>query len=257
MNGNGTLQPFDFRGAQVRTLIDEQGEPWFVAKDVCDILGLENSRKATKDLDSDEKDIVTISYGTDGNPNRTVVSESGLYSLVFRSRKPEAKAFRRWVTHEVLPQIRRTGGYVPVRDGDSEQDIEARAQEIAQRTIQQVRADMQRENNALSRRADRQRLRIRRLTEENRDLRERNDTLYSCVGSMAFLTLIQWLDGRDISYMSVDAVHDAYDRWRLDCGRRYHLKCIVDLQPKTFMNYLNELRYSISDDNIIGGRYDA
>lgn len=109
---NNEIRKFDFRGASLRTLTDEAGEPWFVAKDVCDILGLENSRKATAELDSDEKNTVTISDGIAGNPNKTIISEPGLYRLVMKSRKPEAKEFQRWVTHEVLPSIRRHGGYM-------------------------------------------------------------------------------------------------------------------------------------------------
>lgn len=86
------------------------GEPWFVAKDVCDRLGLTNSRKALKSLDDDEKG-VTSSYTPGGTQRVSIVNESGLYSLVFQSRKPDAKKFRKWVTMEVLPQIRRTGSY--------------------------------------------------------------------------------------------------------------------------------------------------
>lgn len=103
---NNEIQQFDFKGAALRTLTDENGEPWFVAKDVCDILGLENSRKATAELDQDEKNTVTISDGIPGNPNKTIISEPGLYKLIMCSRKPEAKEFQRWVTHEVLPSIR-------------------------------------------------------------------------------------------------------------------------------------------------------
>ncbi|MBL3897902.1 phage antirepressor KilAC domain-containing protein [Bifidobacterium longum] len=109
---NNEIQRFDFKGASLRTLTDEAGEPWFVAKDVCDILGLENSRKATAELDSDEKNTVTISDGIAGNPNKTIISEPGLYRLVMKSRKSEAKEFQRWVTHEVLPSIRRHGAYM-------------------------------------------------------------------------------------------------------------------------------------------------
>nr|UVX87052.1 MAG: antirepressor protein KilAC domain [Bacteriophage sp.] len=108
---NTEIQTFNFNSATLRALTDENGEPWFVAKDVCDILGLENSRKATADLDLDEKNTVTISDGIPGNPNKTIISEPGLYKLIMRSRKPEAKTFQRWVTHEVLPSIRKRGIY--------------------------------------------------------------------------------------------------------------------------------------------------
>lgn len=108
---NTEIQTFNFNSATLRTLTDENDDPWFVAKDVCDILGLENSRKATAELDTDEKNTVTISDGIPGNPNKTIISEPGLYKLIMRSRKTEAKEFQRWVTHEVLPSIRKHGIY--------------------------------------------------------------------------------------------------------------------------------------------------
>ena len=97
-------------GARIRVTV-ERGETWFVAQDICDILNLKNSRKAIQSLDMDEKHDVTISYTPGGNQRVKAVNESGLYHLVFISRKPEAGAFRRWITSEVLPSIRRTGGY--------------------------------------------------------------------------------------------------------------------------------------------------
>ena len=101
---------FNFNGqSQVRTVVRD-GEPWFVAKDICDILELENSRQVVQTLDEDEKGVCSI-YTLGGNQQMSVVSESGLYALVFKSRKPEAQAFRKWVTSEVLPAIRKTGQY--------------------------------------------------------------------------------------------------------------------------------------------------
>lgn len=106
------IQRFDFKGAALRTLTDEAGEPWFVAKDVCDILGIDTNHLG-EILDSDEMNTLRITEGnTRGNPNKTIISEPGLYRLVMRSRKPEAKEFQRWVTHEVLPSIRRHGAYM-------------------------------------------------------------------------------------------------------------------------------------------------
>lgn len=93
-------------------VVERDGEPWFIAKNVCDALGLDNSRQAVARLDDDERDTVILNDGTPGNPDRIVISESGLYSLVIRSDKPEAKEFRRWVTHEVLPSIRKHGAYM-------------------------------------------------------------------------------------------------------------------------------------------------
>ena len=93
----------------VRILLQGE-EPWFVAKDVCECLGLNDTSKAVSRLDSDEKDTNLIPT-LGGNQNLWTVNEYGLYSLVMSSRKPEAKDFRRWVTHEVLPRIRKYGSY--------------------------------------------------------------------------------------------------------------------------------------------------
>ena len=106
------LQVFDYNGAEIRTVIIK-GEPWFVAKDLGDILGLSNIRVEVSRLDDDEKrvsQIVTPSNG--GYSNVTVISESGLYQLILRSNKPEAKLFSKWVRSEVLPSIRKHGAYM-------------------------------------------------------------------------------------------------------------------------------------------------
>ncbi|MCD8568501.1 MAG: hypothetical protein LRY50_09285 [Geovibrio sp.] len=95
---------------QIRTLTKEDGKLWFMAKDVCNALGFENPSDSTKYLDDDERTLINNPSGIGGS-KVTVVNESGLYSLVLRSRKPEAKAFRKWVTSEVLPSIRKTGQY--------------------------------------------------------------------------------------------------------------------------------------------------
>ncbi|GAB2558418.1 ORF6C domain-containing protein [Gracilibacillus alcaliphilus] len=98
-----------FEGHQLR-IIEQNSEPWFVAKDVCSILEIKNSRDAVSRLDNDEKAGVVL---TDGSQNRRyqAVNEFGLYNLVLGSRKSEAKKFKRWVTHEVIPSIRKTGAY--------------------------------------------------------------------------------------------------------------------------------------------------
>lgn len=137
---NNEIQRFDFRGASLRTLTDEAGEPWFVAKDVCDILGMSNPSMAVTALDKDEvAQIDPKDYlGSENRSNQAVniVSEPGLYKLIMRSRKPEAKEFQRWVTHEVLPQIRRTGGYIPTSDADDDMTILAKAVMIGKRTME-------------------------------------------------------------------------------------------------------------------------
>jgi len=92
-------------------IILQDNEPWFVAKDVCDCLEINNSRQALSRLDYDEKNSVILNDGTAGNPEKSIVNEYGLYSLVLSSRKPEAKEFKRWITHDVLPSLRKYGTY--------------------------------------------------------------------------------------------------------------------------------------------------
>jgi prophage antirepressor-like protein len=104
------LQLFTFETQTVRTVL-VNGEPWFVAKDVTDILGYTNGRMATGALPDRMKSSVTISDGTPGNPSRAAVSESGVYRLVMRSNLPAAERFQDWLAEEVIPQIRRTGSY--------------------------------------------------------------------------------------------------------------------------------------------------
>ena len=128
---NNEMQKFDFKGASLRTLTDEAGEPWFVAKDVCDILGHSNASMAVDRLDDDER--AKSNLGRQGETN--IINEAGLYTLVLGSRKPEAHEFKRWITHEVLPSIRKTGGYIPATEADSDEDILAKAVLIAQKTI--------------------------------------------------------------------------------------------------------------------------
>lgn len=134
---NNEIQQFDFRGASLRTLTDEAGEPWFVAKDVCDILELGNTTNALRALDEDEKtNFTNCNVAQNGGRAPLIISEPGLYKLIMRSRKPEAKEFQRWVTHEVLPQIRKTGGYIPTTAADDDMTILAKAVMIGQRTME-------------------------------------------------------------------------------------------------------------------------
>lgn len=135
----------------IRAVRDEDGEPMFVAKDVCTALEVKNSRDAIARLDNDERGVVLIDT-PGGEQQMQAVNEPGLYVLVLSSRKPEAKAFQRWVTHEVLPALRRDGGYMVARDETPEQTM-ARAVLLAQQTI------------------DRQKSRIAGLEAENEEMR--------------------------------------------------------------------------------------
>lgn len=104
------IQNFRFGQAELR-VVQLAGDPWFVAKDVCDVLNHSNSRMAIAALDEDEKGVSKV-YTQGGEQEVTIINESGLYSLVLRSNKPEAKVFKKWVTSEVLPAIRKHGGYL-------------------------------------------------------------------------------------------------------------------------------------------------
>jgi len=109
MSGN-EIVPFSFKDMEIRSVIGDNGEPLFNAKDICDALGLTNSRKAVSDLyDEDLVSLVVTSGGQKREMN--FVTESGLYNLIFKSRKDEAHAFKKWVTSEVLPSIRKNGSY--------------------------------------------------------------------------------------------------------------------------------------------------
>ena len=103
------IQIFCYKSMPVRT-VEVDGEVWFVAKDVADILEIMRTNDATEGLDEDEKGTAKIRT-PGGVQDMTIISEAGLYTLLMRSNKPEAKPFRRWVTHEVLPSIRKTGSY--------------------------------------------------------------------------------------------------------------------------------------------------
>lgn len=108
---NGEIQKFVFpvTNQEVR-IVDRDGNPWWVLRDVCEVLSIANPSQAAGRLDDDEKGVCQIDT-LGGSQNLILINEAGLYNIVIRSDKPEAKAFRRWVTHEVLPQIRKTGGY--------------------------------------------------------------------------------------------------------------------------------------------------
>jgi prophage antirepressor-like protein len=105
---------FIYDHKQVRT-VEQNNAIWFVAKDVCDVLDIKNSNDAMNRLDDDEK-ATSVLPTQFGNKEMNLVNEPGLYSLILTSRKPEAKQFKKWITHEVLPTIRKTGGYIANED---------------------------------------------------------------------------------------------------------------------------------------------
>lgn len=141
---NSEIQPFEFEGNKVRALANGD-EVVFVASDIAKILGYRDAANLARNLDDDERGIHEVSTPS-GTQNMTVLTESGLYRAILNReiayvKEPEAQAFvkrfQRWVTHEVLPQIRRTGGYIAASESDSDEDIMARAVLVAQKTIKQ------------------------------------------------------------------------------------------------------------------------
>lgn len=132
-----SVTPFSYGDWPVR-VVTVDGDPWWVAKDVCDVLDIAESHRALAALDDDEKG--RHSMTTPGGVQLlSVISEAGLYSLILRSRKPEAKAFKRWVTHEVIPSIRRTGSY-GARPALTEDEIVHQALAISARRVEELTA---------------------------------------------------------------------------------------------------------------------
>lgn len=124
------------------------GEPWFVAKDVCECLEIGNPTQAVMRLDSDEKSTLSLN---EGGPDRNIVNECGVYNLVLGSRKQEAKAFKRWIVHEVIPQIRKTGNYSAKQDIKpmSDGELIARALIAANSTIERIEKEREAERKVL------------------------------------------------------------------------------------------------------------
>ncbi|PKN41549.1 MAG: hypothetical protein CVU60_11080 [Deltaproteobacteria bacterium HGW-Deltaproteobacteria-18] len=126
------------RDVNVR-ITDQNGDPWFIAKDVCEILGFRDAYNGVRLLDDDEKGTLNVST-PGGDQDLTIINESGLYSLILRSRKAEAKRFKKWVTNDVLPSIRKNGGYIigqeKIVTGEmSDLEFLAKAQTVAGRVL--------------------------------------------------------------------------------------------------------------------------
>lgn len=132
---------FSFEGLSVRT-VTQRDEPWFVAADVAKVLEIGRTDDAVRRLDDDEK-------GTDiirtpgGSQEMTVINESGLYSLILTSRKPSAKRFKKWVTAEVLPAIRKTGGYMVAAHDETPEELALRAMTVLQDTVARQKAQIE------------------------------------------------------------------------------------------------------------------
>lgn len=142
MNTTNNISIFNNENFGSLRVVTRDGEPWFIAKDVCDSLGFDKPADAVRGLDEDEKG-THIMRGTPGNPDKTIISEAGLYSLILRSRKPEAKAFKRWITHEVLPSIRKHGAYIPVKENDTPEMIMARGLKAAESIVLELKTKIE------------------------------------------------------------------------------------------------------------------
>ena len=138
-----TLSTYNFNGSAVRITKDENGEPWFVGKDVCEILGYVNASKALYDHVDDEDKLNNESLSTLGQRGGWLINESGVYSLVLRSNMPEAKAFKRWVTHEVLPAIRRDGGYIAAAPEETPEQLYQRCMSVLHATIERQKKQLE------------------------------------------------------------------------------------------------------------------
>mgnify|MGYP001339180194 CR=1 FL=1 len=127
------IQIFKYENNDVRT-VEMNGEPWFVLKDVCEVLGLTDTGRTAERLDADELTRTTLVSGGQ-NREMYIINESGLYNVILRSDKPEAKPFRKWVTSEVLPSIRKHGGYIAGQNQLTPEELMAKALQVANKTL--------------------------------------------------------------------------------------------------------------------------
>ena len=128
------IQIFQYQDQPVRT-VQRDGEPWFVLKDVCAVLGLGTPARVAERLEEDEVSSTHLTDSLGRQQDMTIINESGLYNVILRSDKPEARPFRKWVTGEVLPSIRKTGGYISGQDSLSPEELMAKALMVAQKTL--------------------------------------------------------------------------------------------------------------------------
>jgi anti-repressor protein len=139
---NNLPQIFQYEGSVVRTIIKDNGDILFISKDICDVLKIKNSRQAISRLEEDEKGVI-INDTPSGKQEMSYVTENGLYSLVMSTRTNDnTRKFKRWVTHEVLPTLRKTGSY-SVSQPDDDTMIMAKALQIASRTIEAKNAELE------------------------------------------------------------------------------------------------------------------
>ena len=131
---NNEIQIFNYNDREVRT-VQKDGEPWFVLKDVCAVLGISDHKVAARRLEEDEGCQIPLTDSIGRKQEMLCINESGLYNVILRSDKPEAKPFRKWVTSEVLPSIRRNGGYIAGQESMTPAELMASALMVAQKTL--------------------------------------------------------------------------------------------------------------------------
>lgn len=159
-------QKFSYNELPVRTITDENEETWFSGVDVCTILGYADTAQAIEKLDEDERKLDRIKDGSGQNRKTWTVNEFGLYSLILTSSKPEAKMFKRWVTHEVLPAIRKAGKYTPEQEREREISLNEIADKIED--LKKERAEYQKKVNDLRKDIDDHTAEIISLIKTNR-----------------------------------------------------------------------------------------
>lgn len=193
----------------VRTILID-GQPWFIGKDVAEALGYTNTRKALLDhVDVEDKNTVTIRDGNKGNPNQTIINESGVYCLIIKSKLETARQFKRWVTSEVLPSIRKYGMYA------TEQTIDnvLNGTEEAEKLFIQLKEE---------------KLRTRELKNENMRLAEENDSLAEVVD---FINMYD--DESDL--LNVSDIAIAYQMSAIEFNR---LLCILGIQHRAYGTWM-------------------
>ena len=209
---------------EVRTTVINN-EPWFVGKDVAEILGYTNPSKAITDHVDEEDKGVTKCYTLGGVQSLVTINESGLYSLILSSKMPQAKSFKRWVTSEVLPQIRKTGGYIPISENETDEEFLARALIVAQNTLKKKEEIIKSQQ--------------KQLEIKDKEIEHKENVIIGLVDDIDLATKRQRIN----QIVRRGCVHDTKklsDRWELlysEFSKKYH----VNLKMR-FLKYKDEYK---------------
>ena len=205
-----SIIPFNYNSKQVR-VVERDSEPWWVLKDVCEVLELSNSRMVAERLEEDEVSQTYITDSLGRQQEATIVNESGLYNVILRSDKPEAKAFKRWITHEVIPSIRKTGGYV----GNDDLFIETYLPfaDESTKTMFKGMLDAIRQNNEL-------------IKKQQKEIQYKEDVIIGLVDS------VELAEKRQILNQVVRHKNANFqDRWK-ELYRQFEMKYHIDLNKR-------------------------